>query len=141
MLKITAIIIIALIVLVMIIAATKPDSFSVQRSIIIKSAPDRIFALISDFHHWPSWSPWEKMDPAMKRNHSGVAYGTGALYAWDGNSKIGEGSMEIVESLPPAKVVIKLDFNRPFEGHNIAEFFIVDRGRGDNRYLADAWTV
>ena len=122
MLKIILIVIAVLIAGVLGFAATKPDTFSVQRSTIIKAAPEKIFAVINDFHRWPDWSPWEKLDPAMKRTQSGAASGKGAIYEWDGNSKAGAGRMEIIESTPASKLGIQLDFIKPFEGHNIAEF-------------------
>ena len=122
MLKTVLIVIIVLVAAVLGFAATKPDTFSVQRSTSIKATPEKIFAVINDFHRWPDWSPWEKLDPAMKRTQSGAASGKGAVYEWDGNSKAGAGRMEIIESTPPSKLGIQLDFIKPFEGHNIAEF-------------------
>ena len=122
MLKTLLIVVVVVIGGVLVFAATKPDSFSVQRSITIKAPPEKIFAIVNDFHHWTEWSPWEKLDPAMKRTQSGAASGSGAVYAWEGNSKAGAGRMEIIESTPARKVGIQLDFIKPFEGHNIAEF-------------------
>ncbi len=106
-------------------AATRPDRFRVQRSIAIKAPPQRIFALIQDLHGWSAWSPYEKKDPAMKRTFSGAMAGKGAIYEWDGNKNVGQGRMEIVDAAPPSKVVIKLDFIKPFEGHNTAEFTLL----------------
>ena len=113
-------------------AATKPDTFSVQRAASIKAPPDKVFALINDFKRWDSWSPWEKKDPAMKRTWGAVTSGKGALYAWDGNSDVGKGSMEIAESIAPSKVALKLDFEKPFEGHNIVTFTLEPRGDATN---------
>ena len=52
----------------------------------------------------------------MQRTLSGAASGPGAVYAWKGSSKVGEGRMEIREVTPPSKVAIRLDFIKPFEG-------------------------
>jgi uncharacterized protein YndB with AHSA1/START domain len=109
-------------------AATKPDVFTVQRTAAIKAPPDRIFALINDFKQWGSWSPYEKIDPAMKRTYGPVTAGKGATYGWDGDKNIGSGSMEILDAPAPQKVTIKLDFTRPFEAHNVAEFTLVPVG-------------
>ncbi len=132
MLKILGLIVVVLIAAGLIYAATKPDTFRIQRSATIAAAADKIFPFINDFHQWPSWSPWERMDPAMKKTHSGSLRGTGAVYEWDGNSQVGQGRMEIVESLPPAKVGIALDFFKPFEAHNRAEFTLEGRGGATN---------
>ena len=128
MLKIIAILASVLIAGLLIFAATKPDTFRVQRATSINAPPEKIFALINDLHNWGAWSPWEKMDPAMKRTHSGTAQGTGAGYAWDGNSKVGKGRMEITDTSPPSKIVIKLDFDKPFEAHNVSEFTLDPKG-------------
>ena len=114
---------------ILIFAATKPDIFRVQRSTSINAPPEKIFPLINEFDRWGTWSPYEKRDPAMKRSRSGPSSGKGAVYGWEGNSQIGTGRMEIMEALPPSKIVIKLDFFKPFEAHNIAEFTL--EGKGD----------
>jgi hypothetical protein len=113
----------------LIFAATKPDKFRVQRSTSINAPPEKIFPLINEFDRWGTWSPYEKRDPAMKRSRSGPSSGKGAVYGWEGNSQIGTGRMEIMEALPPSKIVIKLDFLKPFEAHNTAEFTL--EGKGD----------
>jgi hypothetical protein len=109
-------------------AATLPDSFRVERTISIKAPPEKIFPRINDFRQWTEWSPWEKLDPAMKRTYRGLGPGRGSAYAWEGNDKVGAGSMEILVSEPPLKIGIKLDFIRPFEGHNSAEFTLAGKG-------------
>ncbi len=84
--------------------------------------------MLVDFRQWPAWSPWEKLDPDMKRTLSGAASGTGATYAWEGSSKVGAGRMEIKEVNAPSKVTIQLDFIKPFEGHNVTDFTLAPRG-------------
>jgi uncharacterized protein YndB with AHSA1/START domain len=116
------------IAVVLILAAMKPDTFSIRRGATIKAPPEKIFSLINDFHQWGSWSPWENKDPAMKRSFSGSAAGKGAVYAWDGNKNVGSGRMEVLEASSPSKIVIKLDFFTPFEAHNTAEFTMRPQG-------------
>ena len=113
-------------------AATKPDTFRVQRSATMKAPPEKIFSLINDFHNWGAWSPWEKLDLAMKKTHSGAASGKGAIYEWEGNKKVGQGRMEITEESPPSKVAIKLDFIKPFQANNKAEFALDRQGDSTN---------
>jgi uncharacterized protein YndB with AHSA1/START domain len=110
-------------------AATRPDTFRIERSTSIQAQPEKVFAVLNDFHRWPEWSPWEKMDPAMKRTHSGPPSGKGAVYAWEGNDKVGKGRMEIIESNPATLLVIKLDFLEPWEAHNMAQYTL-DRRNG-----------
>lgn len=118
------------IAIVLILAATKPNTFSVLRATTVKAPPEKIFSLINDFHQWGTWSPYENKDPAMKRSYSGAASGKGAIYGWDGNKNVGSGRMEILDTSVPAKIVIKLDFFKPFEGHNTAEFTMLPQGDG-----------
>ncbi len=131
MLKKIALLILVLVVGILVLAATKPDDFRVQRTTSINAPPDKIVPLIKDFHAWSSWSPFEKLDPAMKRTYSGAGSGAGAVYQWEGNSEAGAGRMEIIDS-SASKVAIKLDFNRPFESHNIAEFTLDPNGQTTN---------
>jgi uncharacterized protein YndB with AHSA1/START domain len=122
MLKFIGIIVVLLIAGVLLTAANRPDTFIVQRTAVIKAPPDKVFPYINDFERWPAWSPWEKKDPAMKRSYGPAKSGKGAKYAWDGNSDVGQGSMEISESIVPSRVALKLDFVKPFEAHNNVEF-------------------
>ncbi len=121
MLKTIAIVVIVLIAALLIYAATKPDTFRVQRATRINAPPEKIFPLLNDFHSYGSWSPYEKLDPAMKRTYSGAANGKGAVYEWESSGKAGVGRMEITESSPPSRVTINLDFVKPFKAHNIVE--------------------
>ena len=107
---------------VLAIAATKPPSFTIQRSTRIAAPPEAIFPLLDDFHAWTRWSPWEKLDPAMTRSHSGAPSGKGAVYEWEGNDKVGKGRMEISESVPPTKLVLDLHFITPWQARNVTEF-------------------
>jgi len=128
MLKNIALGIAVLLVAILIYATTRPSSFLIQRGISIKAPPEKVFAALNDFHRWQEWSPWEKLDPALKRSYSGQPSGTGAVYAWEGDRKVGAGRMEIVQATPSNLIVIKLDFLKPFEAHNIAEFTLQSEG-------------
>ena len=126
-LGIFAVIVAVVVAGILVYAATKPDTFRVERTIAMKAPPDKIHPLINDMKAWTAWSPYEKKDPAMKRSYGAVTAGKGATYAWEGDSNVGQGSMEILESSPD-KVVIKLDFIAPFEAHNTGEFILRPKG-------------
>ncbi|QEN87298.1 SRPBCC family protein [Labrys sp. KNU-23] len=113
---------------VLILAATRPPSFEVKRSLEIEAPPGRIYPLLADFHQWSRWSPYEKLDLAMQRSFSGAESGKGAVYAWEGNGKAGAGRMEIVEAAPERGIDIKLDFIRPFRANNRAAFAFTQAG-------------
>jgi hypothetical protein len=134
---IIAVVLAIAIAVILILAASKPSTFSVERAISVKAPPEKIFPLINDFHQWVSWSPYENKDPAMKRSYSGAESGKGAVYGWEGNGNVGAGRMEILETQIPetpaaSKILIKLDFFKPFEGHNTAEFTMLPQGDATN---------
>ena len=128
MIKIIVVIALVAITGVIGFAATRPDHFTVQRSASIEAPAETVFALINDFHRWSSWSPYERMDPAMKRSFGGAPAGEGAVYEWEGNSQVGQGRMTMTATKPPSRITIALDFLRPFEAHNTAEFTLEPRG-------------
>ncbi len=127
MLKMIVLITVILVSVILLYSATKPNTFRIQWSINITVPPDKIFPFINDFHNWTAWSPWDKKDLAMKKTHSGPAQGKGAVLEWDGNKDVGTGRMEVLESVPASKIAIKLDFFKPFEAHNQAEFTLIPK--------------
>lgn len=127
-----AIVLVVAIAVVLVLAATRPDTFRIERSATIDAPAEKIFAVLSDFHQWGGWSPWEKKDPDMKRSFTGAGRGKGAVYGWEGDKNVGTGRMEILEASTPSKLVIKLDFLKPFEAHNTAEFTMLPQGNATN---------
>ncbi len=120
-------ILIALAVIVLGLVAvilSRPDSFRIVRSTTIAAPADVVFPMINDLHNWAAWSPWAELDPNMKLTYSGAQSGVGAVYSWVGNDKVGEGRMTILESQPNDKIVIKLEFMKPFEATNTTNFII-----------------
>jgi uncharacterized protein YndB with AHSA1/START domain len=114
-------------------AATRPDTFQVERSLVINAPPEKIFALINDLHAMSTWSPYEAKDPAMKRTYGGAASGKGAKYEFDGNSNVGKGRLEITDAASPSKVMMQLDMLEPLEGHNAVVFTL--KRQGDATYV------
>jgi carbon monoxide dehydrogenase subunit G len=125
---ITLFVIVAVVLAAAIFIATRPATFRIERSAEIDAPAAKVFALINDFHEWERWSPWEKLDPAMKRTFSGPAAGPGSVYAWNGNSKAGEGQMTLLSSTPGEQVTIELKFLRPFAATNLAKFQLSRKG-------------
>jgi uncharacterized protein YndB with AHSA1/START domain len=104
------------------VASRKPNTFSVVRSATINAAPEKIFPMINDFHRWASWSPFEKLDPAMTKTFTGSDSGPGAMYGWSGNRKAGSGSMTITAVAPSTNVTIGMSFLKPFKSQSTVEF-------------------
>jgi len=120
----------AVIVLFVLVVITRPSTFHVERSIVIHAPPENAFAQVNDFHAWAAWSPWEKLDPQMKRTFEGAPSGTGAIYSWVGNDDVGEGRMTIQKSERPSLVSIKLEFIKPWAATNITTFNIARAAEG-----------
>lgn len=128
-------IVVALVVIVAAFAAfvaTRPADYRVVRSRTVAAPPDVVHSYVSDFHKWPEWSPWEKLDPAMKRDFAGAPSGTGAQYHWSGNSDVGEGQMTITDSRSPQSVTIRLEFLKPFAATSTTQFDFAPSGAGTN---------
>ncbi|PYN34923.1 MAG: polyketide cyclase [Candidatus Rokuibacteriota bacterium] len=129
------------------IVALQPSEFRIERSATIAAPAPAVFAQVNDFHNWEAWSPWAKLDPAAKSSFEGAPAGKGAAFAWAGNSKVGEGRMTITESRPGELVRLKLEFLKPFEATNTAEFTFKPEGErtavtwsmyGHNKFIARA---
>ena len=59
------------------VVAAQPSQFEVRRSLVMQAPPQAVFEQVEDFHLWARWSPWEKLDPAMKKHFSGPPTGVG----------------------------------------------------------------
>ncbi|MCI0639368.1 MAG: SRPBCC family protein [Gemmataceae bacterium] len=141
-----AVIIIGFIVVV----AMQPAEFRIVRTGTISAPTSAVFAEVNDFHKWQAWSPWEKLDPALKRTYEGSSVGTGAIYSWVGNKKVGEGRMTIIESRPSDLIRIKLEFLKPFKATNTTDFSFKPEGNqtvvtwdmtGKNNFIAKAFCM
>jgi hypothetical protein len=110
-----------LVLALVVIVAMQPAEFHIERSTTVAAAPANVFARVQDFHAWRAWSPWEKLDPNLRRTYDGPGSGVGAKYSWSGNDDVGEGRMTIEEA-NAARVVIKLEFIKPFAATNITTF-------------------
>jgi hypothetical protein len=127
---IVGILIVVAIAIILILAAMKPDTFRIQRSITIAAPAEKIFPQLNDFQRWPTWSPYEHKDPNMKRSFSGPATGPGAIYAWDGDKNVGQGRIEITDMAPNQRLAFNLVMLKPFEAHNKGEFTLAPQGSG-----------
>jgi len=110
--------------------AMADDTYTVERSVTIDAPPERIYDQIADFHNWTGWSPWEDVDPDLKRTYSGAESGTGAVYGWSGNRKAGQGRMKITGATEPSRVQIELVFEKPWKARNDTRFVIQRTGSG-----------
>ncbi|MDQ8163120.1 MAG: SRPBCC family protein [Gemmatimonadota bacterium] len=145
MLKTVGIILAVLLAALLLMASRQPDSFLVERAVTVAAPPEAIFPTIADLHQWSRWSPYEKLDPQMKKVFNGTPGAAGASYYWSGNSQAGEGTITVRELMPPSKITMQLDMLKPIEGHNVIEFNLepTDGGtrvmwsmRGANSYLS-----
>lgn len=131
-LSILAAILVLGVIALLLVVISRPDSFRLERAATIAAPPETVYALIADFRRWAVWSPWDKMDSALKRTYGGADSGVGATYGWEGD-KTGVGRMEIIKAIPGERLEIKLDFIKPFEAHNIADFKLTPTEAGGTR--------
>jgi hypothetical protein len=114
MLKKVMIAVAILVVVFVGVVAMQPAEYQVVRTAVIPAPAPAVFGLVNDFHKWEQWSPWAKLDPAVRNTFEGPAAGPGAIFKWAGNDKVGEGQMTLLESRPAEAVSIKLEFIKPF---------------------------
>jgi len=127
-LKIVGLVVAVLLAAVAVLASFQPDTLRVQRSVTIAASADKVFPFVDDFKRWTAWSPFEHLDPTMRRTYGTPAAGKGATYAWDSDGKAGAGRMTMVEATAPSKVAIALDFERPLKNHADVAFTFVPQG-------------
>ncbi len=120
----------ALIAVICIVASFQPDDMQVTRSTTTTAPPEAVFKVVNDFRQWDSWSPWSKLDPAMKVTLEGPPEGVGAVYHWSGNNEVGEGTTRLIESKPSEKVGMKLEMVRPMAGTTDVQFTFQPEGTG-----------
>lgn len=111
-------------------AATRPDTFRVERSASVQTTPEKLYPLINDMQQFNTWNPFNRKDPAMQGSYSGPTAGPGAAFAFQGNKDVGKGSLRIVQSQSPKEVTMELHMVEPFEGRNTVVFSLVPRGAG-----------
>jgi hypothetical protein len=150
MLETILILLAAAVIAVLIIAAMQPAEFRVSRNAIMAASPASIFGNVNDLHLWEAWSPWAKLDPKSKSTFEGASSGVGAVMRWQGNHKVGMGSMTIVESKPSENIKLKLEFLKPMTATNQAEFSFKPEGKktlvtwsmtGTNNFMGKVMSV
>ncbi|CAN5318078.1 SRPBCC family protein [soil metagenome] len=133
-----------------VVVSIQPEDFRITRTATLNAPPEKAFEQVNDFHKWEAWSPWAKIDPAMKTMYSGPSSGVGASYSWIGNSQVGEGKMTITETRPNDSVKINLDFIQPFAAKNMTEFTFKPDGdktnvtwsmTGKNNFMAKGFNL
>lgn len=138
MLKKILIAVLAVVAALVVVVAMQPSTYNVSRTTSIGAPPATVFALANDFHQWDAWSPWAKLDPAIKTSYEGPSAGAGAVYTWVGNDKVGEGRMTLLESKPNELVRIKLEFLKPFASTSTTEFTF---GGGEGELTGVTWSM
>ena len=128
---------VAIVVTLFAYASTRPDTFAINRSANIAAPAERIFPLIANLRSMNAWSPFADPDPNIKIAYSGPESGTGAAHTWAGNSKVGEGRIEITDAQAPNKVALRLQMVKPLQADNQVEFTLQPQGQRDERYVAN----
>lgn len=128
MLKKIAVVVLVVVAGFLAFVASRPGSFRVERSTSVAAPPERIYPLVADLRRMDEWSPWNKLDPSMKKQFSGDPAQPGAGYAWAGNDEVGEGRMTILEVSPPSRVTFRLEFLKPYQSVATTGFRLVPEG-------------
>ena len=122
--------VVVVVAVVLLFAATKPSKFHIEKSVSIQTPPEKVYALIADFHNWPQWAPQDREDPTMQRTYSGATTGQGAVSDWTSKGSAGAGQMTITAAAAPSKVDVVVDWKRPFKVQNAHGFTLTPAGGG-----------
>ena len=150
MLKKIGLAVVALLVVLAVVVATRPAHYKVARSASVLAPASAVYAQVADFHRWEKWSPWEKLDPGMEKVYSGADGERGATYAWKGNKKVGEGRMTLLDARPGEAIAIRLEFVKPFASVCSTGFQFSPEGsgthvmwtmEGDNDFFGKAFSL
>jgi len=151
MLKKILIVLVVAVVAFLGFAATRPDTYKVERSTKVDAPAAVVFSQLENFKAWQAWSPWEKLDPQMKKSYEGPPTGVGSGYSWEGNREVGKGKMAITASEPPRLLKIRLEFLEPFAAVAATEFKLVPEGEkatsvtwsmeGNNNLVGKAFSI
>jgi hypothetical protein len=134
----------------LVFASTRPDTYRVQRSAKIDAPATVVFSQLEDFKAWGAWSPWDRLDPTMKKSYAGPPKGVGATYSWEGNKKVGKGKMTITDATAPTALTIRLEFMEPFAAVANTVFKVAPQDKasevtwameGTNNLIGKAWGV
>ena len=135
--QIVLLVLAAIVLVFVVVVARQPADFCIVRSAAVAAPAAEVFAQVNDFHNWNAWSPWAKIDPDMKQTYAGAPAGIGAIYSWLGTSKVGAGTMTILDSKPNELIRINLEFRKPFKATNLAEFSF----KPDGEETAVTWSM
>ena len=139
-----------IIIVFLFVVALQPAEYRVIRNATVSAAPPIVFDQVNDLHKWEAWSPWAKLDPAVKNTFEGPPAGTGAVFAWAGNKKVGEGRMTITESRTNDLIRLRLEFIKPFASTALTEFTFKPEGNqtavtwsmaGRNNFISKAFCL
>ena len=119
-----------LVAVVLLFAATKPSTFRIEKSVTIQAQPEKVYALIADFHNWPQWAPQDREDPTMQRTYSGAASGLGAVSEWTSKGSAGAGQMTITAATASSNIDVAVEWKRPFKVRNAHTFTLTPAGNG-----------
>ena len=121
--------ILGIIALLVIISFLLPKTYRVERSIFIKSNPDVIYRLTSNFQQWHLWVPWTKeVDSTAVFEMKGEPAQVGTSWKWNGKV-LGNGEMIASELKRDQLVAYDLAFNK---GQYRSKGKIVIENHGDS---------
>lgn len=105
----------AIIVFGLVIALFLKKEYSIERQIRISKPSNEVFEYVRHLKNQDYYSKWVMQDPAAQKTFRGTDGHVGFVYAWNGNSKAGEGEQEIIKIEEGREVLTEIRFVRPFK--------------------------
>ncbi len=95
----------------------------IDRSLLIDAPAEKIYPALSDFNHWPDWSPWLIMEPDVVVT---VAEDS-KYYEWNGK-RVGSGNMTVLKEEKNKWIDYDLTFLKPWKSQASVRFELDAQG-------------
>ncbi|NOU50653.1 SRPBCC family protein [Pseudoalteromonas sp. JBTF-M23] len=99
-----------------IVALLIPESYHVERHIVIKRPVEPVFSYIKYLKNQSNYSKWEQMDPNMEKSYKGEDGTVGFVSTWRSDDPdVGAGEQEIIKIDENKRIDFELRFIEPFQ--------------------------
>lgn len=122
---------IGLILVLLIITAAMPGTYSVEQTIVINKPVKDVMSRVGNLNDYASWNPWQQADPSSKKTITGAPDNPGHTYAWEGK-KTGMGRLTL-SMIDEKHIHFDLEFFKPWKSKAKDNWLFENRGEAETR--------
>jgi hypothetical protein len=128
---IIAIVILGIIAIVLIAAASMSEDYNIEQHITINRSKTDVFNYLRILQNAEKYNKWVMEDPNLKKQYIGIDGTVGFIYKWNSDMKsVGQGEQEMIGITEGQRIDYEIRFIKPFEGVSGASLTTV--AAGDN---------